>query len=225
MGRQERLVVNFHGIGEPHALVPSDETRYWCPLKQWPYFADAIAQLADRLDVSVQVTFDDGNASDFETALPALDERGIRATFFVCAGRLGLSRYLSKKQVQELRDAGHYIGSHGWAHRDLRRLSEPELDREIVGSRDVLSETVQRPVDLFAVPFGSYDRRVLRRLRGWRAVYTSDPGRARSETGMIERYSYVTAWSPSTLAVLATESPTLMQAGRRRLVRVIKRLR
>lgn len=225
MGRHERLVVNFHGIGEPHALVPPDEVGYWCSLKQWPYFADAIAELADRPDVSVQLTFDDGNASDLESALPALDSRGIRATFFICAGRLNLPHYLSRTQVQELNDAGHNIGSHGWAHRDLRRLSETELDREIPGSREVLSETIRQPVDLFAIPFGSYDRRVLRRLRDWRSVYTSDPGRARSDSGLIERYSYVSTWSPGTLAVLATKPTTFAQAGRRRLVRVIKRLR
>ena len=60
-----------------------------------------------------------------------------------------------------------------WASLDERRLRE-----ELVDAKRVLEEIVGAPVTDAACPFGSYNRRVLRRLRkcGYRHVYTSDRG-------------------------------------------------
>ena len=119
---------------------------------------------------AVAITFDDGNCSDVERALPALAERDLTATFHVCAGRLDLPGYLDGSAVQHLRSSGMSIGSHGWDHVDLRALSDPDLVRAAQDSRQRLGEVCGEAVTSFAVPLGSYDRRVLRHLRHYRAV-------------------------------------------------------
>jgi peptidoglycan/xylan/chitin deacetylase (PgdA/CDA1 family) len=126
----------------------------------------------------LRITFDDGNASDVEHALPALRERGLRATFFVVAGRLGKPGYLAASDVRALADAGMGIGSHGMRHVPWRGLDDAALRDELVDAKLLLEEVVERPVAEAACPFGSYDRRVLGMLRrsGYVAVYTSDRG-------------------------------------------------
>jgi peptidoglycan/xylan/chitin deacetylase (PgdA/CDA1 family) len=47
------------------------------------------------------------------------------------------------------------IGSHTLTHPILTTLGEPELEAEIGGSRRVLEEKLQRPVEFFAYPNGS----------------------------------------------------------------------
>lgn len=222
---RERLIINFHGIGEPWDGVPHDERPYWCSTRLWFELLEVLTDLEGRTHVPLEITVDDGNASDIDVVVPTLVSRGLSATFFICAGRLNKHHYLSREQVREIHAAGMSIGSHGWAHRDLRRLSDIDLDLEVHGSREELATTVGEDVDTFAIPFGSYDRRVLRRLQGWRTVYTSDPGRARAASRIIPRHSYVKGWTAETPLILAVRNESMMRQGRRLLTSAIKRLR
>jgi len=222
---RERLVVNFHGIGEPWEGVPADERPYWCPRADWPGFADALAGLAAEGGVQLEITFDDGNLSDLEDGLPALVDRGLTATFHPCAGRIGKPRYLAEDDIKALLDAGMGIGSHGWNHVDLRGVDAAELDHEARDSQARLSEVTERRVTQFAIPFGSYDRRVLRSLRGYDTVYTSDRTRAGRSGRLTPRMSYVAGWQPADLARFASEPYSAVDRLRRLAVTTLKRLR
>lgn len=151
------------------------EREVWLDLPRFHAVLDALTDHA-----GVRLTFDDGNASDAEHALPALRARGMRATFFVVAGRLGMPGFLDEQHVRALADAGMTIGCHGMHHRRWRQLDDCALHEEIVDARLRLEEVVQRPVTQAACPFGAYDRRVLRSLRrgGYEHVFTSDRGTA-----------------------------------------------
>lgn len=126
----------------------------------------------------VELTFDDGNISDFEIALPALQQRQLVATFFICSGRLHDPDYLDGQRVRELFANGMKIGSHGVAHKSWRGLDDSALDHELLSSRSVLENLVDSEVASAACPFGAYDRRVLKGLRRakYHRIYTSDGG-------------------------------------------------
>jgi hypothetical protein len=66
----ERLIIYFHGIGDPWDGVPEDERPYWCPRALWPAMADAIAGVAEQGKVRVEVTFDDGNSAMLRRLCP-----------------------------------------------------------------------------------------------------------------------------------------------------------
>lgn len=217
-------MLNFHGIGLPGPAVPEDERAYWCPEAEWPALLDAVARVRDR-GATVAVTFDDGNASDVGIALPALAARGLRATFHPCAGRLGSTGYVDAEALGTLRAAGMEVGSHGWGHVDLRRLDAAGLAREAEESRRVLAEASGGPIEAFAVPFGSYDRRVLAALGGYRRVYTSDRDRARASAWLQPRFSYTTDWTPDTVVALATGRVSVRTRVARSIGRGLKRLR
>jgi peptidoglycan/xylan/chitin deacetylase (PgdA/CDA1 family) len=171
-----RINLTFHGIGGPVRPLDPGEELFWLDEAE---FEGALDSVIGRDDV--QITFDDGNASDLEHAVPQLRRRGLKATFFVVAGRLGAPGFLDESGVRALADAGMGIGCHGMRHRPWRRLDRPALWEEVVAARRVLERVVDRPVTEAACPFGSYDRRVLRFLRahGYRRAFTSDSGTAR----------------------------------------------
>ncbi|MFC5187692.1 polysaccharide deacetylase family protein [Actinomadura harenae] len=187
-------------------------------------FERVLDAVADRPDV--RLTFDDGNASDVETALPRLLARGLTAEFFVLAGRLGEPGRLTADGVRELVDSGMTVGSHGWAHRDWRRLTATQVGEELVRAHDVLSQITGAPVTRVAVPFGSYDRHVLRRLRraAVTRAYTSDGGPARPDAWLQARTSLRHDLDDAWIArVLAPPGPALRL--RRAAARLVKRTR
>jgi peptidoglycan/xylan/chitin deacetylase (PgdA/CDA1 family) len=164
------LILTFHGLGEPPESIPEHERIFWVP-RDW--FEAIIAAAPDE---GVGITFDDGNVSDVEQALPALLARGMTARFFPLAGRIGAEGYLSAADISELSAAGMHIGSHGLHHCDWRTLEDGELRQELTVSRQTLAGILDKEIAEAACPFGSYNRRVLKTLRaaGYRRVFNSD---------------------------------------------------
>ena len=167
--------LTFHGIGKLERSPDPGEQEVWISREQFLSLLDGVV---DRHDVAI--TFDDGNASDVEYALPALRARGLKATFFVVAGRLGTTGFLNEDALRELTASGMEIGCHGMRHRPWRGLDKRELHEELREAKDILESAIARPITRAACPFGAYDRRVLRALRGsgYLQVYTSDRGTA-----------------------------------------------
>ena len=145
-----------------------------------PFFEAVLDRIAALSGASrPRITFDDGNASDHDIALPRLLARGLSAEFFVLTGRLGQPGSLDAERVRALLAAGMGIGSHGIAHCDWTGLDEADLTEELSVSRSVLETLCDRPVTGVGIPFGRYDARVLRAVRaaGYMAAWSSDGGR------------------------------------------------
>lgn len=181
-------VVNlcFHGIGTPQRTLEPGEDAYWIGTDLYRSVLDEVAD-----DPRVRISFDDGNTSDIEIGLPGLTERGLEATFFVLAGRLGEPGSLSANEVRELVSQGMRIGSHGMDHRPWRGLDDAALERELVEARLLLREAAGTPVDEAALPLGRYDRGLLQRVRraGYSRVHTSDRRWARRDGWLQPRFS------------------------------------
>lgn len=176
------MILNFHGVGVPGPEVDPDEAEVWVDR---PRFESILDWAAGRDDVAI--TFDDGNASDCDVALPALVDRGLSAAFFVVAARIDRDRYLGRAQLAALRDAGMTIGSHGMAHRPWRHLTPADERAELVEARERIEQAAACPVREAACPFGRYDRRTIAALRraGFVRAYTSDRAMA-SMRGLLQ---------------------------------------
>ena len=177
-------MLNFHAVGRPKRALADGEDDVRVDPGQ---FAEILDVAAARDDV--RLTFDDGNHSDVAAALPELQRRGLRAEFFVCAGRLGTPEFLDEDDLHELRRAGMAVGSHGMDHVPWRRLAPPAIEHEIFRAKQRLEDALQAPVETAACPFGAYDRRTLKALRdaGFEHVYTSDRGWARPADWLVAR--------------------------------------
>lgn len=183
LDKAARFILTFHGIGEPGAHVGRDEIPYWVGEETFHEIIDFIASGAFPNLPPIEVTFDDGNMSDIRIALPALVKKGLSARFFVLAGRIGASGYLSKSDIREMSNAGMTIGSHGWSHIDWRKATDAELHRELVDAKSLIEDALGKSIDNISVPFGRYNKRVIPSILkfGYAAVFSSDCGLAFNE--------------------------------------------
>ena len=181
-------ILNFHGIGSPNRPFEDNEEPYWISERQFT----AILDMVQFLEKSVHITFDDGNDSDALIAAPILRQRAMKAEFFILAGKIGQRGYINTLQVQQLdKDPLFSIGSHGMDHLAWPDCDDDRLEHEIVASQKTLSNICGRPIVSAGLPFGRYDRRVLRLLKmsAYTEVFSSDGGVKISSSFPTPRFS------------------------------------
>lgn len=118
----------------------------------------------------IGLTFDDGYEDFLSTALPILKSLGFSATVFVVAGRLGEEndwehrggsrpklKLLGAEGIREVVRQGMEVGSHTVSHPRLSGLKTEMMDREVGGSREIISDITGSPVDGFCYPYGDLD--------------------------------------------------------------------
>jgi peptidoglycan/xylan/chitin deacetylase (PgdA/CDA1 family) len=223
----QELTLCLHGIGTPHHGVAAAESFFWVTQQAFTMLLDDIVVTRGAVEIPAVITFDDGNESDALIAMPELAKRGQKAIFFICAGRIGAPHYLDRVALADLIAAGMEIGTHGKDHRNWRGLDETTLDAELGEARRRIEDICGTAVTKAAIPFGSYDRRVLKRLRRERfeCVYTSDRGLAQSDAWLKSRDTMDSTWSePEIMQVLAAK-PSLKARLRREAATLYKRLR
>lgn len=129
---------------------------------------DAIADRLRRgapVEGLAAVTFDDALAGVHARALPVLDELGLTATVFVVTRSLGVAPpwwpgaapTLGPVALAELAAAGWTLGSHTRTHPSLPTLAPPDLQAELAGSRDDLTDLLGAPPRTLAYPHGHHD--------------------------------------------------------------------
>jgi peptidoglycan/xylan/chitin deacetylase (PgdA/CDA1 family) len=131
-----------------------------------------------RLPPTVFITFDDGFRDNYETVLPMLRERGMRAFVFVLpplvdggeplawpevaedARRLPEQmRSVDWPMLEEMKEGGFEVGAHTLTHPHLPELADEALREELLDSRRRVVERLGG-CDTFAYPFGEWSPRV-----------------------------------------------------------------
>ncbi|GAA2106785.1 polysaccharide deacetylase family protein [Microlunatus panaciterrae] len=221
---RECKVINicFHGIGKPERELQQDEAGYWIEPELYEETLDEVAHRTD-----VRISFDDGNRSDIEIGLPGLLRRGLTATFFALAGRLGQRGSLSATDLRELRRHGMTIGTHGMDHLPWRGLDDQQTNRELVEARLRLAEAAGTSITEAALPLGRYDRRVLGKLwaLGYARVYSSDRIWTRADAWLQPRYSIHNSDSIGTVRSRCLATPSALRSAKVAAVGLYKRTR
>jgi peptidoglycan/xylan/chitin deacetylase (PgdA/CDA1 family) len=218
----EVINLNFHGIGTATRALEPGEQQYWVDRDS---FLAILDELHDRVDV--RLSFDDGNASDVDVALPALAERGMEADFFVLAGRLGEPGSVDSDGMRAMLAQGMTIGTHGMNHRPWRGLSDRDRRVELLDARQAIAEASGATVDTVALPFGQYDRRVLAALRDldYRVVYSSDARPARAGAWFQPRYTVRAGDTPRSIRQSVLAARRARERLRAQLIGLVKRWR
>jgi peptidoglycan/xylan/chitin deacetylase (PgdA/CDA1 family) len=177
----------YHSIAPqgPRYLTISAELfeRQLALLQRRDYASGDLAALAEiaagrRRPKSVFLTFDDGFRDNFETALPILRQYGFGAFVFVlpplldAGGSLAWpevaedrSRYpetmrsVNWSMLEQMKEGGFEVGSHGLSHAHLPELGDEQLREELSQSRARLVERLGG-CDTLAYPFGEWSPRV-----------------------------------------------------------------
>jgi len=172
-----------------HEVMPESDYSYCVTssaFAQHMALLDSVAKSNDA-KLPVQVTFDDGERSQYLNAAPLLAEHGISATYFVTPGLIGTAaKFLGWNELKTLQNAGHSIQSHGWSHKFLTFCSDAELAHELLASRQLLEDKLGDLVEEISVPGGRWNRRVIKACAdaGYRRVYVSDPWVAENMFGI-----------------------------------------
>jgi peptidoglycan/xylan/chitin deacetylase (PgdA/CDA1 family) len=114
----------------------------------------------------VVLSFDDGYRPQFTFALPTLRKHG-------WAGVLNLKAAgseLYESNVEAMIAAGWELAAHTIHHLDLTELGAEELKEEVAGSRKILQEEFNAPVNNFCYPAGQFDETVIKAVEA--AGYT-----------------------------------------------------
>lgn len=218
---QADLILNFHGVGQPGRALEPGEAAYWISADQFHAIVEEIRKAPRR----VGITFDDGNASDLEICAPVLADAGLSATIFVLAGRLGQAGSLGPSDLLQLQEMGFAIGTHGHDHRDWRSLDKSGERRELMEAREIIAAACGGPVLEAAIPFGSYNRRVLTMLRrhGYERIYSSDGGPA-GDGWPVPRTSVRADMGPAQIREVLSGQENAFRRLRRRAAMLQKRL-
>lgn len=193
------LVLAYHDIGDD----PDNTTDYYVSPSQMRHhllmarraglrivsleeLTDAFREGRD-LDGLGAVVFDDSLSGVHHYAMPVLLELGIPATVFTVSAALGedpawwpgSARVMTAGEIREMAACGFTIASHTRTHRSLAGAPPGARIDEVVGSRSELEDLVGTRVDLFAYPYGHYDRdaRAAVEEAGYAAAYSFLNGR------------------------------------------------
>ncbi|NJM81625.1 MAG: polysaccharide deacetylase family protein [Tabrizicola sp.] len=220
----KRIGIIFHGIGTPDRPLEPGEAPYWISTDQYRGVLDQICALPDP--DAVCISFDDGNRSDIEIGLPHLQERNLRADFFVLSGRIGKPGSLDATAITALRDAGMGIGSHGVDHVAWNKLAPDALKRELELSRDVLENICNARITAAGIPFGDYSAPVLSALQraGYDCAYSSDGGRMDDAAFLRPRTSVQAAMTAASVGSILSARQSIARRMRRMVGMARKRL-
>jgi len=106
-----------------------------------------------------------------------------QATFFV----LGWIAERLPRLVREIQARGHEVASHGYLHRRSHQFSSEELERDLIGSRDLLENIIGERIYGYRAPSFSIDDDILKIIEGCGYSYDS----SYNSFGLNRRYGRV----------------------------------
>jgi peptidoglycan/xylan/chitin deacetylase (PgdA/CDA1 family) len=125
----------------------------------------------------ILLTFDDGPATMYTPkVLDILDERGIKAVFFVNGWHFMGKKASDEKAREVLRETarrGHAIGNHTIHHYFLcGKVYSKRTAEEIEGNATLIQEAIGIRPDLFRTPFGAHCKQLTDTLAGLGVKHT-----------------------------------------------------
>ncbi len=120
-------------------------------------------QISFNPDAKITFCFDDGFQSAYKLASPILIRKKIPGVIYTTTDILERNEKwaINWEQLLKLQDSYHWeIGSHGRHHIRLDRLSEEEIERELLISKEIMNSK-GLVVNSFSSPYGGYNEQVL----------------------------------------------------------------
>lgn len=168
------LILNYHRILEQEEYVDPkyksftlEKARFYNQIKliyllKIPVInLNEIGKNENKDRFCIAFTLDDGNHSDLTIAAPILLKFGFKATIFPVINNIGKSCYLSWNDLQYLKENGFTIGSHSISHTELTHLPDKLRHEEIEESKKILESKLGKSIDLFSIPFGSFNKQII----------------------------------------------------------------
>ena len=177
-----------------YVVTPEQFEQELAYFKANGYTSISFDELADHLEGTallppkpILLSFDDDWASQYSYALPLLEKYGFTGTFYIWVSAVGKKNHMTWEEIQDLVKAGMQIGCHSMSHPYLTRIqSDDELQREVLGAKQLIEARTGVRVTSFAYPFGQYDERVVAAVKaaGFTSARSTWPGVAHTKEGL-----------------------------------------
>lgn len=181
--RSRRVVLCYHGVTDAQSEPFHNQMK---KLHHW-MTSEAVKKLP-----AIELTFDDAFANLLRNVLPHLEQYRIPATIFVVTENLGdvphwsmpflhpesHENTMTEEHLKSLQENPLIrFGSHTMTHPDLTKISEDQLQKELVNAKQQLETMFKRPIEDLALPHGAYNDTVLAMAvkAGYKRVYTLNP--------------------------------------------------
>ena len=112
----------------------------------------------------VILSFDDGYEDNHRVVLPMLEERGMKAVFYVVTNDIGLPGYMTWDNLFDMERRGMEIGSHTANHIPLTTLPPEKQREELRLSKLMLEWKGLKTIYSFSYPTGAYDEGIVTML-------------------------------------------------------------
>lgn len=169
-------VLLYHSIdnsGSVISITPTEFKAHMKYLKNNGYqtlslikFVKYISMSEKPQTKSVIITFDDGFKNNISEAFPILRNYGFTATIFLVTNHIGgvfswdghasipQLPLLSWEEIEKMSASGIDFGAHSCNHPFLTRIPRGEQKKEILNSRMIIEERLNKPVTFFCHPYG-----------------------------------------------------------------------
>lgn len=101
----------------------------------------------------VAITFDDGPGLYTSDLIDRLNERDVKATFFI----VGSNAEYYPDVIQKAAESGHQLGNHSYDHALLTSLSADEIKSEIDSTNKLLKQADGKDTHYLRPPYGEYN--------------------------------------------------------------------
>ena len=168
-----RAILTYHSIDESGSPISLSETVFrnqvaWLARSDVRVVSlDALMHMPSDAD-AVALTFDDGFVNFGDIAAPLLAEHALPSTLFVVADAVGRTNrwpghrdrgvpelpLLGWDALGRLREQRVDIGAHTRTHANLARLTNGNVQDEVLGSAERITDAVGSAPTAFAYPYG-----------------------------------------------------------------------
>ena len=156
---------NFYTVGNPswssitriQVIAGSNQYR---PLT---FGVDDFSYFQNNRKASVSITFDDGQESVFTKAKLLMDAYGYKGTLFSIPSFIDQPGFLNQYQMEELNIGGWDIGGHSNLY--LTGVPDEMIEADLLATKNYLTSRNYRGADMFALPYGQYNEKVLKKVR------------------------------------------------------------
>ncbi|MEG1363718.1 MAG: polysaccharide deacetylase family protein, partial [Clostridia bacterium] len=114
-----------------------------------------------KFNKPIMLTFDDGFEDFYYNAYPLLKKYNIRATLFVISNFLTQKGYVDIDMLKEMRDSNLVdIQCHSITHPRLSKIKLDSAINEIVDSKKIFIEKLNKNMNVFCYPYGDSNKAV-----------------------------------------------------------------
>lgn len=109
---------------------------------------------------AVSFTYDDGLLDHYTLVAPNLEKRGFRGSFWIIGNMVGVERSrlgprMTWKQIKKMEKRGHDMGSHGWSHKNCRKVGYDAFMQDVRSNDSAFIANLGHKPLTFAYPYNS----------------------------------------------------------------------